>query len=118
MKVALGKFACSGLEAHLGTDVPAAVRKSLVFYRQKLRAGRPPVDPPRFPLRGSDEEKVVFDVDVDPRCQALLADEADRRGTTLSALAAHAVMIYLAELEFLDLTSPPPGSSPGQRTLL
>ena len=30
IKVALGKFACNGLEAHLGDDIPAAARKAIL----------------------------------------------------------------------------------------
>jgi hypothetical protein len=108
MRVTLGKFACSGLEALEGDDTSAAVRKALLHYSQKLKAGRQPVDPPHFSLRDErDEPKVVFDLTVDPESEARLEQEAARQGTTLAQLAVHSVLVYLAELEFLELSLRP-----------
>ncbi len=111
MKVALGKFACSGIETHLGDDIPAGTRKALFHYARKLKAGRRPLAPPRFlgdqaPLEG----EVAFDLSVDPETEAMLEQEALRQRTTLSQLAAHTVLVYLAELEFLGVA--PRASAP------
>jgi hypothetical protein len=104
MRVALGKFACSGIETHLGEDIPAATRTALFHYARKLKAGRKPVAPPRF-LAGQapPEPRVAFDLPVDPETETMLEQEALRQRTTLSQLAAHTVMVYLAELEFLGV---------------
>ena len=105
MKVALGKFACSGIEAHLGDDIPAGTRKALFHYARKLKAGRRPPAPPRFLVdQAPREPAVAFDLAVDPETEAMLEREALRQRTTLSQLAAHTVLVYLAELEFLGVS--------------
>jgi hypothetical protein len=102
MKVALGKFACSGIETHLGPDIPAGVRKALFHYTGKLKTGRRPVSFPRFLSdRGQPEAALAFDLAVDPETEAMLEREALRQRTTTSQLVAHSVLVYLAELEFL-----------------
>jgi hypothetical protein len=104
MKVALGKLACSGIETHLGDDIPAGTRTALFHYARKLKAGRRPPAQPRFladqtPL----EPEVAFELTIDPETEAMLEQEALRQRTTLSQLAAHTVLVYLAELEFLGV---------------
>ena len=109
MRVALGTFACSGIEAHLGADIQAGVRAALLHYAQKLKTGRRPLELPLFCRRDQPTEALVsFDLTVDAETQAALEKEAERQGTTLSQLAVHTVMVYLAELDFLAV--PPLGS--------
>lgn len=104
MKVELGKFACSGLQDHLGEDIPAGVRTALFHYARKLKAGRRPLALPRFLADAERQEpEVAFDLAVDPETEAMLEREALRQRTTMSQLAAHTVLIYLAELEFLGV---------------
>jgi hypothetical protein len=104
MKVTLGKFACSGIEIHLGGDIPAGTRKALFHYVRKLKAGREPVAVPRFLAeQGPIEAGATFDLTVDPELEALLEQEALRQRTTVGQLAAHSVLVYLAELEFLGV---------------
>ena len=104
MRVALGKLACSGIETHLGNDIPAGTRKALFHYARKLKAGRRPLAPPRFlDDLGPPESAVAFDLTVDPETEAVLEQEALRQRTTISQLAAHTVLVYLAELEFLGV---------------
>jgi len=112
MKVALGKFACSGIEAHLGDDIPAGVRTAVFHYARKLKAGRRPPAPPRF-LDGQEppEPALAFDLAVDPETEAMLEQEALRQRTTMSQLATHSVLVYLAELEFLGV-APRAGAAP------
>lgn len=100
MKVVLGKLACTGIEAHLGNDIPAGVLTTISHYSRKLEAGRPPVAPPRF-LAGlaPPEPELAFDLAVDPELEAMLEQEARRQRTTISQLAAHTVLVYLAECE-------------------
>ncbi len=102
MRVTLGTFACSGIEAHLGGDVPAGVRKALFHYVGKLKAGRRPTPFPRFLTeRAPQEPEMAFDLTIDAETEALLEREALRQRTTISQLVAHTVLVYLAELEFL-----------------
>src|ERR1700709_2402856 len=107
MKVALGTFACSGIETHLGSDIPATVRVALVHYADKLKAGRKPIEIPPF-LRDQPREdsRIAFDLTVDAEAESLLEREAARQGATVSQLAAHSVMVYLAELDFLSSPAP------------
>src|ERR1044071_9441015 len=102
MRVALGKFASSGIETHLGPDIAAGVRTAMFHYVAKLRTGRQATPLPRFLANVSPQEPgIAIDLSIDPETEALLRREALRQRTTASQLVAHAVLIYLAELEFL-----------------
>lgn len=109
MRVALGQFACTGIETHLGGDIPAGVRKALFHYAGKLKTGRRPVAFPSFLADQAPQEvQVDFELTVDAETEAMLEREAERQQTTMSQLVAHTVLVYLAELEFL-------GASPRSR---
>jgi hypothetical protein len=102
MKVTLGKIACSGIETHLGADVAAGVRMALFHYANKLKTGRKPTPFPRFLAdRTPQEPEMAFDLLVDAETEAVLEQEALRQRTTMDQLVTHAVLVYLAELEFL-----------------
>ncbi len=104
MRVALGKLARSGIETHLGDDLAAGTRKALFHYARKLKAGRRPLPLPRFLVgQAPSEDQVAFDLAVDPETEAVLEQEALRQSTTVGQLAAHTVLVYLAELEFLGV---------------
>lgn len=102
VNVELGKLACTGLEGHFGPDLSAGARKALLHYAYKLKAGRKPVAAPRF-LRSEPLPHARFELVLDRETEALLAEEAHRQQTTTSRLAAHAVLVYLAELDFLGV---------------
>lgn len=102
VRVELGKLACHGLEGHFGADIPAGVRKALLHYAYKLKAGRRPVAAPRF-LRSEPAAYGTFELTLDRETETLLAREAERQRTTTTRLAAHAVLVYLAELDFLGV---------------
>ena len=108
VNVELGKLACQGLEGHFGTDIAGGTRKALLHYAYKLKAGRRPIAAPRF-LRAEPSPWARFDLTLDRDSEALLAQEAGRQRTTMTRLAAHAVLVYLAELEFLGVV--PRGSA-------
>lgn len=102
VKVPLGIFACNGIEACLGSDIVAAVRAALSDFTQRLESGRPPIDLPGEPLGPvSAEPTTAVDLSLDERTWQLLQREAGRQGTTVAQLAAHSVLVYLAELDRL-----------------
>jgi hypothetical protein len=108
VKIPLGTFACNGIEACLDSDIAAAVRAALSDFTQRLESGRAPVDLPRGPLGpASAEPAMAVDLPLDERTWQLLQREARRQGATVSELAAHSVMVYLAELDRLS----PPGNT-------
>jgi hypothetical protein len=100
--VELGKLACTGLEGHFGTDLTVGVRKALLHYTYKLKSGRKPIAAPRF-LRPTSEVEAKFDLELDRATEELLAQEASRLRITVTELATHAVLVYLAELDFLGV---------------
>jgi hypothetical protein len=102
VNVELGKLACSGLEGHFGTDLTVGARKALLHYAYKLKVGRRPIAAPRF-LGSTVAPEVKVELTLDRETEALLAQEAERLQITTSRLAAHAVLVYLAELEFLGV---------------
>jgi hypothetical protein len=108
VKVPLGTFACNGIEANLDADITAGVRAALSDFTQRLESGRTPVDLSGAPLEAvSAEPATAVDLTLDERTWQLLQREARRQGTTVSQLAAHSVLVYLAELDRLT----PPSSS-------
>ena len=104
VNVELGKLACTGLEGHFGTDLTVGARKALLHYAYKLKAGRRPIAAPRFlgdrragRRRSSTSRSIAT-------TEAVLAQEADAAADRrTSQLATHAVLVYLAELEFLGV---------------
>lgn len=109
MKVPLGTFACNGIEAYLDADIAAGVRAAISDFTQRLESGRAPVDLPGGPLEAvSAEPATAVDLTLDERTWQLLRREARRQGTTVSQLAAHSVLVYLAEL---DRLTPPNGAT-------
>lgn len=108
MKVPLGTFACNGIKACLDVDITAGVRAALSDFTQRLESGRAPVDLPRAPLEPvSAETAMAVDLDLDERTWQLLRHEARRQDTTVAQLAAHSVLVYLAEIDRLT----PPSSA-------
>ena len=108
VKVALGTFACNGIETHLDADVAAGVRAALSDFIDRLEAGRSPVGVPGALWDAEPAEPAVaLDLPLDERTWHLLAHEALRQGTTIDQLASHSVLVYLAELDRLT----PPNSA-------
>jgi hypothetical protein len=102
VKVPLGTFACNGIEACLDADIVAGVQAAIGDFTQRLESGRVPVDLPRAPLEAvSADPAMAVDLSLDERSWQLLRREARRQGTTVSRLAAHSVLVYLAELDRL-----------------
>jgi hypothetical protein len=102
VSVELGKLACSGLEGHFGTDLTVGARKALLHYAYRLKVGRNPIAAPRF-LKPPSEPEARFELTLDRDTEALLAREASRLRITTTSLATHAVLLYLAELDFLGV---------------
>jgi hypothetical protein len=102
VNIELGKLACNGLEGHFGTDLKGGARKALLHYAYKLRSGRRPIAAPRF-LRPTSEVEAKFDLTLDRQTEALLGQEACRLRISTTKLATHAVLVYLAELDFLGV---------------
>jgi hypothetical protein len=112
MKVEVGSFARQGLEARVGPDLPAAINAALVYYVGKLSSGRVPEPYPSFLGGGAeagpgDDEFLLRRVDglvevpVDERIEAAVDTEARRQQVGVAALAGHAVMVFLAELDLI-----------------
>jgi hypothetical protein len=108
VKVLLGTFACSGIETYLDSDIAAGVRAAIADFTRRLESGHPPVDLPREPYGAASVDSVTaVDLPLDERSWQLLQHEACRQGTTVGRLAAHSVIVFLAELDRLT----PPGTS-------
>ena len=105
MKISLGTFACMGVEAHLSSDLATGVREALANYTRQLRSESPPLAIPRFTGAPSTEPGKSLDLSVDEGTWEALELEAARQGTTPSELAAHSVLVYLAEIDRLTPVS-------------
>lgn len=102
VNVELGKLSCKGLEGHFGTDLTVGARKALLHYAYRLKAGRKPIASPRF-LTPTSEVEASFELTFDRETEALLSQEANRLRISTTKLATHAVLVYLAELDFLGV---------------
>lgn len=103
VKIALGRFACSGIETSLDSDLPNGVRAALSDFIQRIDSGRPPAAIPRFSREegSSGGSTLAVDLPVDNHTWAVLEREAARQGATVGELATHSVLLYLAELDRL-----------------
>jgi hypothetical protein len=101
MRIALGTFARSAIEARLGPDLGISVGAALLHYGRRLRSGPAPVAFPRF--RREERSLSVPDLEVeltmDAATRSALEREGERQGTSVGQLAAHAVLVYLADLD-------------------
>jgi hypothetical protein len=106
VKISLGTFACMGIEAHLGSNLAFGVREALANYTRQLDSETPPPEIPRFAAgaRTAEPERSL-DLPIDEGTWEALELEAARQGTTASALAAHSVLVYLAEIDRLTPVS-------------
>jgi hypothetical protein len=98
MQVRLGEFTCESIRAEIGPDLESAAGAAVAQYARELQLGGKPLAVPDFPL-GSGEAGVPVELQLDPSTEALMAAEAERRGTSVSDLARHAVLVYLADLD-------------------
>lgn len=100
MKISLGTFTCMGVEAHLGSDLSVGVRAALTEYTRRLGSEVPPLPVPRrVPDASPTEAAKVIDLPVNAEIWEALEREAARQNTTVSELAAHSVLLYLAEID-------------------
>jgi len=107
MKVVIGKFTRGGIESDLGFDLEATVQAALSYYRGKLESGRTPLMPPPFLLRGETiEPDAAIDFPIDEATEEIVVREARKLDVAPERLAAHAVLSYLAELDFLGAAGP------------
>lgn len=107
MRIALGKFARSSIEARFGSDTAAGAQAALLHYTRRLKSGRPPVGIPRLSRgRIPRDTEVAFELAVSEEIQAALKREARRHQVPVGQVLEHAVFVYLA-----DLDSAPEGES-------
>jgi hypothetical protein len=99
MKVSFGKFARTSMQAQLGTDLAVAARTALVHYERRLRSHWPPVGPPRFLPEENEIDAKVLDLPVDPEMEAFLEREARKQRVTVEEILAHALLVYLADMD-------------------
>ncbi len=113
MRVVLGTFARSGIEASLGCDVATGVQAALRHYvlHSEFEVGSIPPGFRSGAPTGSGED---FELAIDPEIQDALEREAQGSpDVSVEQLARHAVLAYLADL---DETSGP-ASLPAGATL-
>ena len=89
-----------GVEAHLGSDLSVGVRAALSEYTRRLGSDTPPLPIPRL-ARGASpaQPSKVIDLPLNEEMWELLEREAARQETTVSELATHSVLVYLAEID-------------------
>jgi hypothetical protein len=106
LKVALGKFAQSGIETEHGEDVAGAVERGLLHYTRRLRSGWTPAGIPSFALNAPLSPTDEFEVRVGSDTEAVLEYEARRQQVPMQLLVRHAVLTYMADVDSLFAGAP------------
>jgi len=96
MKVPLGPLAKSGLEARGGDDLPVAIGAACAYYLGRLDSDCLPAPLPDFLLKAPPRPEI--EVPVEGPIEEALVAQADRQGVGPAELAAHAVLVYLADV--------------------
>jgi hypothetical protein len=100
VKVALGTFTRSGIEARLGTALVAVAEEALAHYMRRLKSARKPVGVPRFIREHPpDHSEGEIELPIDGEIRATLEREAQKQTVSLERLLVHAVFVYLADLD-------------------
>lgn len=90
----------------MGSDLALGVREALANYTRQLNSESPPPEIPRFAARALPAPSAkALDLPVDEETWEALEREAARQGATASELAAHSVLVYLAEIDRLTPVS-------------
>lgn len=100
MRIALGKFARSAIEARLGPDVRCGIVAALLYYARHLQSGQLPMPPPRF--HGGWRVAMglqTFELQLGPQTRAVLEREACKYQVSLNQILVHAVFVFLADLD-------------------
>jgi hypothetical protein len=101
VNVTLGKLALSGIEGLFGANVSSGVQTALAHYMSRLRSGLQPPRPPGFCSQEVSQATAAtaFDVSLDPDLEQRFEHEARRHGASREELVAHAVFVYLADVD-------------------
>ncbi len=87
MKVALGKFACSCIEARFGTDLHGGVQAALRHYTRRLESAINPIAVPVFCRdQAPDGSGAEFELVVEPKIESALEREARRQAVGMEQI--------------------------------
>ena len=103
MKVALGAFARSGIEARHGADIEAGLDIALRHCAERIASARQLLAIPRFlreapPTDPSTDEELA----VEPELERILEQEVRRQGVPVEQVVSHAVLVFLADTDEVD----------------
>lgn len=97
MRLVLGTFARTGIEAVLGRDLATGVRTALRHYADRERSATAELfDRGCLQTLGRNGADVELALDIDTE-EALRRRAREHGGITMEQLAAHAVLVYLAD---------------------
>jgi hypothetical protein len=100
MEITLGTFACLCLEARFDGDLRSGTETALRHYAERLTSSPPPIPVPlSLPGRPPGDDAVTLRPRLAPELWEILELEALERAIILERLLAHAVFVYLADLD-------------------
>jgi hypothetical protein len=98
MRVSLGTFAFSCIEARFGGDVDAAIEAALDRYADRIEARSRDLPMPLFWFgHEAGEDRIQLEVQVDSRQRRLFEGEARRQDLTIEQLLTHAVFLHIGD---------------------
>jgi hypothetical protein len=102
VRLRFDRFGCRRLEASRDDEptLDGLLALALAHFAAEMRRGRPAATPPRF---GDRRSKLAHEVELSPmenwRWEAL-EEQAGRWGIAVERLVEHALLLYLADLDF------------------
>jgi hypothetical protein len=103
MRIKLGAFTCRGIEAFLGRDIERGVEAALRHYAEhgERESARKALSGfASYPDRGHGAE---LELALDPEIEAVLRREArESGGIPVNQVVGHAVLAYLADLDWVS----------------
>lgn len=106
MRVSLGTFACSCIEARFGRDISGVVEAALNRYADRIESRTPDLPMPFFWFgRAITEAQTELDIQIDSRKRRLFEAEAHRQGLAIEQLLTHAVFLYLGDISTPQIDS-------------
>ena len=102
MRIRLGSFARSGIEAELGPDVEAGISAALEYCVDQLGGDQPLIGIPSIVGEEAEAPRTEAELPVSPEVERALELEVSRQGISTDQLVTHAILVYLARVDELQ----------------
>jgi hypothetical protein len=102
VNIVLEPFARGAIESRFGSDLNRGAQSALRHYARRVRSRRRPPLVPDFMRKGDSVDRSMateLDIAVPYEVSAILRREAQMQRVTVDRIVAHAIYVYLADME-------------------